>query len=163
DITAAGDWRSPGIRGAQRWIALQLQSAGTVSIDYVRVREEHLRPSVGDYTGHFLSSDDRLNRVWYAGVYTFALDSFKDLRPDHPPPAGSPRPAAQNFVGQGMLPEYTAWWVIAVHDYDLFTGDDGFARRMLPVARRALAYFTGNLDANGLYRTPNGPPVVYIN
>src|SRR3954451_12421261 len=84
DITSgAGDWRSPGIRGAQRWIALQLQAAGTVSIDYVRVREEHLRPAVGDYQGRFYSSDDQLNRVWYAGVYTFALDSFKDLRPGH--------------------------------------------------------------------------------
>src|SRR5437588_115432 len=79
DLSAVGSWRSPAIRGAQRWISLQLQGAGTVSIDYVRVREEHLHPSIDDYAGHFLSSDEQLNRIWYATAYTFALDSFKDL------------------------------------------------------------------------------------
>jgi hypothetical protein len=218
DLSAAGNWRSPGIRGAQRWISLQLQTAGTVSIDYVRVREEHLRPSISDYTGRFLSSDDQLNRVWYASAYTFALDSWRTdangnwnagkwvvfdgakrdrnvwlgdlvienmlgsyaLRqapsvmrdsiqmfscqqgpdgaiseaskvtvscPEDPPP-----PSGSNHDG---LTEYTAWWVVAVHDYDLFTGDDAFARRMLPVARRALAYYTSRLDSNGLYSTPS--------
>ncbi len=216
DIAAAGPWRSPGVRGAQRWIALQLQDAGTVSIDYVRVRETHLRPTVADYSGRFYSSDEKLNRIWYASAYTFALDSFEDLRaghehgnvvvtdgakrdrlvwlgdlalenqlggyalrqapriirdslqmfscqqttdglmpqssqidvvcPDTPPP-----PTASGPV---LLPEYTASWVLALHDYALLTGDDDFARRMLPVARRAMAHFRSQLNANGLYSTP---------
>lgn len=41
----------------------------------------------------------------------------------------------------------------ALHDYYLLTGDAGFARRMLPVARRAVTYYTDNLDSNGLYTT----------
>jgi hypothetical protein len=218
DVSAAGDWRSPGIRGAERWISLQLQSAGTVSIDYVRVREEHLRPNRSAYTGHFLSSDDQLNRVWYASAYTFALDSWRTdgngnwnagnwvifdgakrdrnvwlgdlvvenmlgayalspapsvmrnsiqmfscqqgpdgniaesskvtvVCPGNPPP-----PGGSNHDG---LTEYTAWWVIALHDYEVFTGDDAFAQRMLPVARRALGYYTSHLDSNGLYPTPS--------
>ena len=220
DVSAAGAFRSPAIRGSQRWISLQLQGAGTVSIDYVRVREEHLHPGIADYTGHFLSSDDQLNRVWYAGVYTFANDSFKDLRPGHDKgnvvvtdgakrdrlvwlgdlvienmlggyalrespqiikdsiqifscqqdtdgyivsdsqietvcPDTPPQPT-QGDSGLVVLPEYTAWWVAAVHDYDLFTGDDPFARRMMPVVRRAMTYFTSHLDANGLFSTPPG-------
>jgi hypothetical protein len=67
-------------------------------------------------------------------------------------PDDPPAPSSDNGGG-GFLPEYTAWWVVAVHDYDMLTGDDGFARRMLPVARRALRYFTSNVDANGLYTT----------
>jgi alpha-L-rhamnosidase len=220
DISTAGAWRSPAIRGAQRWISLQLQGAGTVSIDYVRIREEHSHPATADYVGHFLSSDDVLNRLWYATAYTFALDSFKDLRPGHNKgnvvvTDGAKRDrlvwlgdlVIENLIGEysyrqarqivhdsiqifacqqtsegliapnsqieltcpnqppapqgtgggpASLPEYTAWWVAALHDYNLFTGDDGFARRMLPVARRAMAYFTANLDSNGLYSTPPG-------
>jgi alpha-L-rhamnosidase len=75
--------RSPGIRGAQRFISLQLESPGTAAIDYVRVRTEHLRPGPRRYSGYFLSSDDTLNRIWYATAYTFALDSFRDLRPGY--------------------------------------------------------------------------------
>ena len=218
DVAGVGNWRSPAVRGGERWIWLQLQSAGTVSIDYVRVREDHVPATVADYAGHFLSNDDLLNRIWYAGAYTFVNDSLKtsvgnfevvdgakrdrmlwlgDLAienltgedsvrqapqiirstlqafscqqaadgqiaaeaspgticPDTPPPpSSSPSPV--------LLPEYTAWWVIGVHDYWMDTGDDAFVERMLPVARRAVAYFSSHLDANGLYSTPSGPGVV---
>ena len=37
-------FRSPGIRGAQRYISLQLEGPGSAAIDYVRVRTEHLHP-----------------------------------------------------------------------------------------------------------------------
>lgn len=216
DFTGTGQLRSVGIRGAQRWISLELEGPGSVSVDYVRVREEHLHPAVTDYAGHFLSSDTLLNRIWYAGVYTFALDAFKDLRAGHNGgnvvvtdgakrdrlvwlgdlvvenllggyalpqasriirdsiqlfscqqhtngelPSSSqiagvcpPTPPAPSSGGGDTLPEYTAWWVIALHDYDVLSGDDRFARAMLPVARRAMAYFLANLDSRGLYSTP---------
>jgi hypothetical protein len=83
ETTFPADFRSPGIRGAQRYIALQLQGAGSASIDYVRVRVEHPHPGPGGYGGHFLSSDQKLNRAWYASAYTFAIDSVKDQRPGH--------------------------------------------------------------------------------
>src|SRR6266545_6020125 len=78
--TGPAEFRSAGIRGAQRYIAIQLEGPGTASIDYVRVRTEHLHPGPGRYSGYFLSSDQTLNRAWYAGAYTFAMDSFRDLR-----------------------------------------------------------------------------------
>jgi alpha-L-rhamnosidase len=219
---------SPGIRGAERYIALQLESVGAVSIDYVRVRPTHLRVPARGYAGHFYASDRTLNRVWYMSAYTFALDSIRDLRPafrrssktvvvdgakrdrliwagdavienllgqyslragaqimrrslqafsclqygdgqlrpatpiatscpKNPPPAGEPFPPSAG-AGPGIaairLPEYTASWIIGVHDYFTYTGDSGFARRMLPVVRRGLDYFRRN-TRGGLFVTPS--------
>src|SRR5262245_28720410 len=78
--TAPISWRSPGIRGAQRYISIDLQGAGSVSIDYIRVETEHLRPGTSQYSGYFLSNDRLLNEIWYASAYTFAMDSFRDVR-----------------------------------------------------------------------------------
>lgn len=225
--TAPAQFRSAGIRGAQRFISLQLEGVGTAAIDYVRVRTEHLHPGPSRYGGYFLSSDDALNRIWYAGAYTFALDSFRDLRyasptvvtdgakrdraiwagdlalenlagnyslrsapnvlraslqafsclqysdgqlspvtqigvqcPRDPPApvddASQFPPSAQPVPDAGTLrlPQYTAAWVIALRDYYMLTGDQRFAHRMMPVVRRALAYFLARLDG-GLYRTPS--------
>lgn len=223
--SSAQAYRSPGIRGAERYVALQLDGAGTVSIDYVRVRVTHLQAPESAYAGHFYSSDGVLNRAWYAGAYTFAMDSFRDLRPGFdfspmvvtdgakrdrliwigdmgvenllgdyslragpgvmknslqafsclqladghlaptaqiatqcpstPPPAGTPfPPSAQPALGENLqLPEYTAWWIIGLHDYYEYTGDTGFAQRMMPVVRRGLAYFRAHLT-DGLFVTP---------
>jgi alpha-L-rhamnosidase len=81
--TSPAEFRSAGIRGAERYISIQLEGPGTATIDYVRVRTEHLHPAPGGYAGHFLSSDQLLNQIWYASAYTFALDSFRDLRPGY--------------------------------------------------------------------------------
>lgn len=63
------------MRGAQRWIWLQVEGSGTVSIDYVRVRVTNNRPR---YDGWFDSSDEDLDRVWYAGAYTTNLTTIRD-------------------------------------------------------------------------------------
>ena len=42
-----------------------------------------------------------------------------------------------------------------MHDYYQYTGDAGFARRMMPVVRRGLAYFQAQLT-RGLFVTPAG-------
>ena len=74
----AGVYQLPGIRGAQRYVRIELNGAGSAQIDYIRLVVTHLRPTVGDYVGHFLSSDDLLNRIWYAGAYTLNVDSYGD-------------------------------------------------------------------------------------
>lgn len=73
-----GIYTLAGIRGAQRYVRIELAGAGSASIDYIRVEVNHLRPTVGDYVGHFLSSDDLLNRIWYAGAYTLNVGSYGD-------------------------------------------------------------------------------------
>jgi alpha-L-rhamnosidase len=75
--TQPDPWTSPAVRGAERWISIQLEGAGSVSIDYVRVHVGHFIPSVRDYAGHFLSSDHAVNRAWYSAAYTEALDTWR--------------------------------------------------------------------------------------
>ena len=75
---APGNYKLAGIRGAERYIRIQLADAGSAQIDYIRVTATHLRPTAADYLGHFLSSDDLLNRIWYAGAYTLNVDSYGD-------------------------------------------------------------------------------------
>lgn len=64
-------WSSPAVRGGQRWISFELDTPAPVAIDYVRVRVTHLASAPDDYAGHFLSSDDVLNRAWYASAHTY--------------------------------------------------------------------------------------------
>jgi hypothetical protein len=74
-------WVSPGVRGGQRWLRIQLAGAGSVSIDYVRVRVNQYRPSISDYSGRFLSSDNQINRIWWANAYALNLTTIRDDRP----------------------------------------------------------------------------------
>lgn len=77
-IAQPGAYTLPGVRGAERYVRLELEGAGSAQIDYIRVVVTHLRPKGSDYVGHFLSSDDLLNRIWYAGAYTLNVDSYGD-------------------------------------------------------------------------------------
>ncbi|MEQ3552812.1 alpha-L-rhamnosidase C-terminal domain-containing protein [Pseudonocardia nematodicida] len=52
------------------------------------------------------------------------------------------------------IDSFTAFWVAAVADHLLHTGDTGFARAMLPVARRAVAFLRGRAGPDGLYAEP---------
>ena len=70
-------WRSPGIRGAERWILLEAHGDGVAEIDYVRVDVTHMLESVDDPAGWFLSSDPVLNRSWYASAHTLYDDTVR--------------------------------------------------------------------------------------
>src|SRR4051812_11368503 len=61
---------TPGVLGAQRWLAIRMTEPGSVSIDYVRLHYAPYRPGPRGYKGWFLSSDDQLNRIWFASAYT---------------------------------------------------------------------------------------------
>lgn len=54
-------------------------------------------------------------------------------------PACSPGPLPARVAG-GLLGDYTAWWVIALYQYYVHTGDIELARAQFPVLKRALAY-----------------------
>ena len=58
------------IQGGQRFQALSLTSPGTVELNSVGIHFRHPNYSSDDYDGHFLSSDDELNRIWFQGAYT---------------------------------------------------------------------------------------------
>jgi hypothetical protein len=58
------------IQGGQRFQAITLTTPGTVELTSVGIHFRHPNASSADYAGHFLSSDDELNRIWYQGAYT---------------------------------------------------------------------------------------------
>jgi hypothetical protein len=62
------------IQGGQRFQAITLTSPGTVELRSVGIHFRHPNASSTDYAGHFLSSDDELNRIWYQGAYTNDTD-----------------------------------------------------------------------------------------
>ena len=62
------------IQGGQRFQAITLTSPGTVELTSVGIHFRHPNASSADYAGHFLSSDDELNRIWYQGAYTNDTD-----------------------------------------------------------------------------------------
>lgn len=78
-------FRSPAVRGGQRWLWLQVEGAGTVSIDYVRVAVTHHRVTADDYAGWFHSSDAGLNRAWFSSAYTTNLTTIRDARVEGSP------------------------------------------------------------------------------
>jgi Bacterial alpha-L-rhamnosidase C-terminal domain/Bacterial alpha-L-rhamnosidase 6 hairpin glycosidase domain len=62
------------IQGGQRFQAITLTTPGTVELTSVGIHFRHPNASSADYAGHFLSSDDALNRIWYQGAYTNDTD-----------------------------------------------------------------------------------------
>jgi alpha-L-rhamnosidase len=62
------------IQGGQRFQAITLTTPGTVELTGVGIHVRYPNASSDDYAGHFLSSDERLNRIWYQGAYTNDTD-----------------------------------------------------------------------------------------
>ena len=58
-------------------------------------------------------------------------------------------------VFQKTIPSFSLAWVCALAEYVLFSGDLAFAKEMLPVAKKVLAFFEINTD-NNLVVTPAG-------
>ncbi|MDX6679001.1 MAG: hypothetical protein QOE31_3053 [Solirubrobacteraceae bacterium] len=137
DISATGPTQfvSPGVRGAQRWILLQLQGRGSVSIDYVRVRVTHVRPAARDYVGRFLSSDDLLNRTWWGAAYTWNVASFSD-----------PRRGGHVVVTDAGKRDRLAW----LGDMVIAGEIAAYSHRLaLPIMRDTLALFSCQQYADG--------------
>lgn len=65
---------SGGYHGGFRFVLLTLTTPGSVSISAVGVDFQGVRVTADDYKGWFLTSDDQLNRMWYAGAYTLQLN-----------------------------------------------------------------------------------------
>lgn len=83
----------------------------------------------------------------FSQIYVTCKEDFSDLAPDGPVPH-----ALEPQEEIGRLGEYTAWWVIGLADYYLYSGDKTFVKAMLPVARRTMNYFESRSN-KGLYCT----------
>jgi hypothetical protein len=63
-----------GLRGGFRFAAIELRTVGTVSLTAAGLNFRAYRAGPAQYQGWFMSSDDQLNRMWYAGAYTTQMD-----------------------------------------------------------------------------------------
>jgi hypothetical protein len=82
---AAGTWRDPELRGGLRYVMVRLAPeappSAAVTIDAVRLRYTplpgyDLRDRATLFRGRFLSSDEGLNRIWYAGANTLHVNTI---------------------------------------------------------------------------------------
>ncbi|HVU60121.1 MAG TPA: alpha-L-rhamnosidase C-terminal domain-containing protein [Mycobacteriales bacterium] len=73
---------SPGVvegtlvQGGERYERLTLATPGSVTLRSAGIRFTPLRETPSRMRGHFLSSDDLLNRIWYAGAYTLNINQL---------------------------------------------------------------------------------------
>ena len=58
------------MQGGQRFQAITLTTPGTLELSAVGIDFRHPNASAADYAGHFLSSDTKLNKLWFQGAYT---------------------------------------------------------------------------------------------
>jgi len=183
---------------------------GWAEIDYVRLNFTAFLGTPDTYRGRFLSSDEELNRLWYAAVYTndltHSIFDRDDVDPreggawspglqgrpvlldgakrDRAPWAGDlavqaptefvshadPAPVANVLIdlaahqrADGYLPpspfqgyggllfDYPAWWILALHEYALYTGDLALVARLWPALVRVLDGWVPSVtDGEGL-------------
>ncbi|MDZ5664058.1 alpha-L-rhamnosidase C-terminal domain-containing protein [Nocardioides sp. S-58] len=70
-LTPTGPGRvEAGAHPGFRFVMLTLQTPGTLVLRDLGVDFQAYRATAKDYRGWFESSDDELNRLWYAGAYT---------------------------------------------------------------------------------------------
>jgi hypothetical protein len=93
DVAGPGTYTMPAskLRGGFRYLTLFLNSSGTVDIDHLWLNftAAPTMTNLRAYPNYFRSSDDLLNRIWYAGAYTVQMDTVApDAGRVWPPPAG---------------------------------------------------------------------------
>lgn len=60
-------------------------------------------------------------------------------------------------VGMSMLWDYVAWYLIAFHDYYMYTGNGDFLRKHAQHIYKATDYLTGLTDEEGIISVPENP------
>ncbi|WUI02463.1 hypothetical protein OHR68_11875 [Spirillospora sp. NBC_00431] len=92
----------PVIRGGFRYLMVFLDGPGEAGLSDLRLKftADPANPDLDGYKGAFLSSDDTLNRLWYAGAYTVQMSTID-------PTTGRPYPGREGpvrndaIVGEG--------------------------------------------------------------
>lgn len=78
-INRTGEFMHPLIQGQERWVRIQLETEGTsVELDYFYIQNVH---DFSPLDGEFFCSDDDLNRLWNASVYTAQFASIDNSNP----------------------------------------------------------------------------------
>ncbi|MBA9004932.1 alpha-L-rhamnosidase-related protein [Thermomonospora cellulosilytica] len=80
DVDGATTYTMPAkyLRGGFRYLTLFMESAGSVELEGVSAHFTAApeMDDLRDYANYFYSSDELLNRIWYAGAYTIQLNTI---------------------------------------------------------------------------------------
>jgi hypothetical protein len=130
NLTVVGpDAYTGGLRGGFRFEAIELRSAGTVTLSGAGLNFKAYRATADQYKGWFASSDDQLNRMWYAGAYTAQMDMV---------PVGVNACFQKPVIFDGAKRDRAIW------SGDLMVSDPV---ALLSLGSNAAPYVTGSIDA----------------
>ena len=127
-----------GLRGGFRFAAIELRTPGTVTLTAAGLNFKAYRATPDKYEGWFLSSDNQLNRMWYAGAYTAQMD----------------------MVPAGVAPCFTVpvFFDGAKRDRAIWSGDlmvtDPVA--MMSIGSNSHPYVRGSIDSFMNLQAPSG-------
>ncbi|WP_370616625.1 alpha-L-rhamnosidase C-terminal domain-containing protein [Mumia qirimensis] len=78
DLDDDGQVSDEVIRGGFRYLMVFLDSPGEATLSDLELEftADPTNPDPSDYAGSFLSSDDQLNELWYAGAYTTQMSTI---------------------------------------------------------------------------------------
>jgi len=155
-VLAPGTIDESVVQGGERFQYLTLLSPGSVTLSGVGIKFTAYRATPDKYQGWFLSSDDELNRIWYAGAYTAQLDMA---------PAGSPDGGPQPTIYDGAKRDRLIWvgdLVQAIPTLAASLGSNGaeYAKQSLALLARYQNPLTGEVAGFG---PPTGPMLPYSN
>lgn len=155
-VAGLGTYTMPAsrLRGGFRYLTLFLNSAGTVDLDKVSLYFT-AAPSMANlraYPDYFRSSDDLLNRIWYAGAYTVQMDTVAPNagRVWPPPPGGGWDNAGLIGVGSSVLADG------AKRDRTVWPGDLGISVPTDFAAFNDLTTIRNTLDVLYQHQDPEG-------
>ncbi len=107
----SADTYTGGLRGGLRFEAIELRTPGTIELSGAGLNFKAYRATPDAYQGWFLSSDEQLNRMWYAGAYTAQMDMVpgRAFRPASRSPSSSTEPSATAPSGPAISRSATRW------------------------------------------------------
>ena len=152
-VTETGTLSDPVIRGGFRYLMVFLDTPGTVDLSRLQLNftADPGNPDLDSYAGAFLSSDETLNELWYAGAYTTQMATIpSDTGRPYPATPGPVRndvvvAAGEEFLSDGAKRDRYDWGgdnVVSNTVAYLTTG------RSLP-AQNALDWFAANPSPEG--------------
>lgn len=158
DVVSPGTLTSPEIQGGERYERLTLTKPGRVTLDAAGIILSQVREVPSDMPGHFLSSDNLLNRIWYAGAYTLSLDELA--------PGVAVQPGAVNqahLILDGAKRDRAVWSgdQLIADMVAYYASDPSYARDSLALLLDHPATVAGELvPAQGNLSTPGPLPGV---
>ncbi len=134
------------IQGGERYERISLTTPGTLTLRGAGVQFMAYDATPDKYQGWFLSSDDVLNRIWYAGAYTTQLNMI---------PPGSPDGGPQPVIYDGAKRDRLIW--VGDIAQDIPTIADSLGSNGAPYVTGSLGIFGAN-PPGSIFGAPPAPP-----